>query len=330
MFTFKLADSSTEGTEGQRIRFFQPSQKFMPEFSGRGDVVLIRGLKRLSFGGGVLISNQLTTWVVFPGSEIPSKMPHFNDLPKHSKSRNSAAPTLAEVRYVLSLKQGLGQRQHSPALGEETLKKLADPSKITTLKHVCDSSFFNIVGQVIRTYPSRDWLEIYVSDYTSNSLLFDYHYQDDDQADEFADFSGQKRKWPGPYGTRTLQITLFPPHALFAQEHVSENDFVRLQSVNVVHNKNTNLLEGKLRTDKFNPERVNISVLNREDDTVKDVLRNKRTYEQQFKAERATARGRQAKKRPSKSHDDDDADGPNEAGDQQKVSRNAARKKRRK
>ena len=321
VFTFSLDDGSTGGQYGQKVKFFRPNPELMPPIQSQGDVVLLRNVKTIGNHGDVLVSNRTTSWAVFPSDSIPRTASPSNAAlvrqSVHQSSLGSTAPTPAEMRWVISVKNRQDESNFTAPPSQEALQKMRDPGKKhSVLKKLAVDGFFDLTGQVIKIFPIGDRLELYLSDYTSNPFLFDYKYQDIDPL-----MSDLTRKWPGPFGQRTIQVTLWRPHAGWTCANVTEHDFVMLRNVRTKYNENgTKRLEGILHTDRYNMDRVNVTKLPRDDDFVKDVLRNKRTYEEHF------ARQHGSKKRSSDATGDIDS----AEGEIKEPSKSARRKKRKK
>ena len=297
MLTCSLDDGTT-GAYGSKLRFFG-APKDLPPINQHGDVAVIRGLRRLNGAFTMLISNSLTKWTVFRGGDIPISLPSFTASVGCLKNGLSPVVTAAEMQYVINLKIGQDPSKFIAPPTQEIQKKMENPrGKFSTLNGVCTDKFYDLVGQVIKMYPVNDVLEVYLSDYTTNNLLFNYDYQEPNDP-EFEYASDVKRRWPGPFGQQTVQVTLFQPHAGYARTHIFENEFVLLRNVHIKYNTYSanNRLEGVLHANKFYPDDINVSKLEIEDERVKKVLKAKLAYEKQFKSQRAQANASASKKR---------------------------------
>lgn len=325
MSTFSIADAShsTQSEEGLKIRFFKPSEGEHPQIRGSGDVVLLRkvkikGWKNVAMG----ISHFDTSWVVFPAAEIPVKAPQNRLMIKHIKSPNTAEPSHSEMLYAIEL-CNLGDRTMDipsgiPISSTETPSTWTASSaggpidasasssktngrssygrdKFSLVKDLHVNSFYDIVGQVVKMYSNFGRLELYVTDYTANNMLFGYAWGQDDEGNSkendynYGSTSAPKsKKWPGPYGQMTLMVTLWPPHSSFAQSKVNDWDFVLLQNVHVKQDRDGKM-EGALHEDRFWPNKIQISVLrDHSDERVKNVLRRKLEYTEKFNAQSET------------------------------------------
>lgn len=320
MSTFAIADATHGGDygEGLKVRFFQPSESEHPQVRGTGDVVLLRRLKITVFKGVVMgLSCFATSWVVFSAAEIPEKAPPNRLMIKSMKLARTAEPTHSEMMYAIELCNLRDRKMDTssgvPVSSNGTLSTLTAPSatssevptssaksggrlsyggrdKFSLVKDLRLNSFYDVVGQVVKTYSNYGRLEMYVTDYTSNNMLYRYEWDRDDK-ENHDDYNGyyssisRSKKWPGPYGQMTLMVALWPPHSEFAQRNINQWDFVLLQNVHVKQDRDCKM-EGALHEDRFYPTKIQISVLkDNGDERVKDVLRRKREYTEKFKTQ---------------------------------------------
>ena len=197
--------------------------------------------------------------------------------------------------------------------------------KFSLIKDLQAETFSDLVGQVVKLYSSNDRVELYITDYTANSLLWLYEWGEDDDGKagregdvyNYAPRSSSVKKWPGPFGKMTLTVTLWSPHSYFAQEKIRENDFVHLRNTHIKFSRDSKI-EGVLHTDKRYPDKIDVTVLknNENDDRVKDVLRRKRDYTKKFdqQSKRFVAEARGLKRK--------------DMGEEKPLSKTAQKKKR--
>ena len=332
MLTFSLDDGTMSGGYGRKFRFFDAESK-LPPIDQRGDVAVIRGVRRIG-GYACLTSTKVTKWTIFRGTDLPTSMPSSLNVAtvRSLKSGLSPDPSRAEMQYVIYLKRGQDSTKFTAPPTQETQKKLESRhDKSSMLKNLCAEKAYDVVGQVIRMYPTQDQLELYLSDYTTNNLLFNYEYQEAGDP-EFEYATDVRRKWPGPFGHRTIQIVLFQPHAGYAKTHILENDFVQLRKVWIKYNtfNSNNRLEGSISFNRFHPDDIYVSKLDLEDDRVRKVLKAKRDYERQFKSQRAHAQPQGSKKRVSDANSDAESDiaGPKQPSVQTRHARRRKKKSR--
>lgn len=303
MSSFSIADSSYGGIhdDGLKIRFFRPLANQMPAIRGTGDVVLLRGIKIKEWSGMTQgLSTRGTSWVVFPAESIPAKAPLSAVQLKSVRDTRGLAPNISEMHYAISLCNSRDRStftaSSSPPTGSSLTPVLNAPSivqgrdKFSLIKDVNVDTFYNLVGQVVRLYPTNDRVELYITDYTWNSLLWNNPEPDDEsgsgqEGDEY-NYTGSnsaKKKKKGPYGKMTLTVTLWGNNAYFCQQNIKEDDFVHLRNVRIKYSKDAKV-EGALHSDRRYPDRIDVTLLknNEDDDRVKDVLLRKRDYWKKF------------------------------------------------
>ncbi|KAL9576938.1 MAG: hypothetical protein Q9212_006707 [Teloschistes hypoglaucus] len=298
MCSFQIADS-TVYDDGLKIRFFKPESE-LPTIQANGDVVMLHNIKMTVFSGMTMgISNHQTTWTCFPAASIPEKVSSALLNLKGVGDKDSKVPSQDEMRYAVELCNSRGDRApygSTPAASDPTslhLQKLAGTSpatstpaisgrrdKFSLIKDVLLHKYYDFVGQVVKVYPSSTGIvELYITDYTNNKLLFNYEWGRDGP-----DAPG--RDWRGPYGKMTLTVSLFPPHSDFAHNHVKEHDIVFLRNTHITWSRDSKV-EGRLHTDKRFCDRVDITILNdHNDDRIKHLLRRKREYAKYFERQR--------------------------------------------
>ena len=281
MLTFSIDDGTTFGdfNKGQKIRFFG-NQRTFPPIQGPGDVLLLRQVRCMSFSGQTFLVSALdTSWVVFPGP-IPRKMPDFEAPLKQLRPNTTAKPTKSEMEYVVHLAVTQNKNKFSAPLSQEAKQKLNAPAeKFSLIKDVGVDRFYDIVGQVVKVFPTQDRLQLYITDYTENPFLFTYETHEE-APDGYGSMTQTGRKWQGPLGRYTLLIYAFPPHSYWTCQNVNPGDFVQVRNVRIRLNRNDNrMIEGALHGEKANPDRVNIKVVKVQDnDRVKDLLMRKQEY----------------------------------------------------
>ena len=359
MLTFSLCDPSLGSVgedwhKGLRIRFFRKSQHDLPPIAGVGDIVMLKNLRITEYQGMRMgMSNFNTRWTVFPASAIPQRLPGIggNDWPgslKYFKDPKDSIPTETEMRYAFELaNQGPCAFNTAPSVTDPSSsvaqsfsssaatslsplssskplssKSLPRREKFSLLQDIKADTYYDLVGQVVKLFPGNGIVELYITDYTSNGLLYDYEWHENEEEDGYPyKQSNYDRKWSGPWGRQTLTVTLWPPHNYFAQNSVEEQETVHLRNVHVRWSKGGKL-EGVLHTDKMYPDRVGISVLGErekeDNEKVKDMFRRRSEYRKTIdliqKKAIATSRGQKRKA----------------AGEGRPLARSSARKKRKK
>lgn len=308
MCTFTLIDaSSSHADNGLQVKFFRPDEKLLPKFQGTGDVVILRSIKIQSYRGmTIALSKWVTTWLVIPASSMPQHAPSNFFQIKHEKDPRAGVPSAAEMLYTIFLCNSRdrsmsrtitvtpAQELDTPVSQTTSVMPLHRHEKFSLIKDVQIDTFYDLVGQVVKIYSSNGSVELSMTDYTTNQLLYNYEFgvtrvgEDSREGDKFNYISrnSSNRNWPGPFGRMTLTVTLWPPHSDFAHSYVKEQDFVLLRNVRIRFSKNAKV-EGSLHTDQRYTDRIDVSILKdyRGDDRVKSVLRRKLEYSKRFKAQ---------------------------------------------
>lgn len=237
-----------------------------------------------------------------------------------STPSKTAAPTLAEQLYAIDLRRWYLENQatfpvpqHAPKAPTSMITASnaskaeppgragappvpsAGPSpfkdKFALIRDVSHAQYCDLVGEVLKIHPSTGGgLEIYITDYTENRLL--WHYE---TPEEKAETSGElrdgdaygyldqekKNEWGGPYGRYTLQILLWAPHAYWTQANVRVGDFVFVRNVRIKFNQYTSgvlKLEGVLHEDRQRPHQVDVRTLRSDDRRVERLKERKSIY----------------------------------------------------
>lgn len=328
---FRLADETTYD-DGVKIRYFRPMESELPQVEANGDVVILQKVKITEWSGMIVgLSSRNTLWTVCPATSIPEKVPTGRIKLKCIQGKGSSPPTEEQMRSAIELcnsrdrtLSSTSQATTDPSSTNPTQPSVANrstadiPSSITgrqdkfaLVKDVKDQMFCDLVGQVIKTFPSNGVVELYITDYTSNGLLYNYPWGHND------DETSALPKWRGPLGKHTLTVSLFPPHSYYAQSNVVEDQYVFLRNTRIKYSQ-TGKLEGTLHTDRRYPDRVDITIIrDTNDDRVKDLLRRKLEYTKQFSRQKdAFVSLNQGQKRKQ--------------AEEPKLSKHQARKKRKK
>lgn len=303
MCTFTLADASF--SDGLHVRFFRPEMESLPKVKGTGDVVILRSIKIQSYRGMTIgLAKWTTTWLVYSADSIPQQAPSKFSQIKYEKDPRASPLSTAEILYAISLCNSQDRSTFRTIINtsvKEPNNRVSEATpvippqrreKFSLIKDVQIDNFYDLVGQVVKIYPSNGCAELSITDYTSNQLLYNYEWgvaggEDSREGDEFNYISRNsvKKKWPGPFGRMTLMVTLWPPHSYYAQTDVKEQDFVLLRNVRIRYSRDAKV-EGSMHTDHKYTDRVDVSILkDHRDDRVKNVLRRKLEYSKKFKAQ---------------------------------------------
>lgn len=347
--SFVLRDASWEEeySPGLDFRFFNKSEANLPKISSLGDVIVVRQIKISNYRGlRTALSHYSTENVVFPRGSIPMKEFRFQFTGKKTmhylSTPGSRAPTVEEQQFAIALHDSVtidptstknassainGPKTPSNATavqskGSATGAPGAAPTtdmKFRLLKDLQADTFVNLVGEIVKMHPNDfGYLEVYLTDYTSNSLMFNQLSPEEEaeiygqgtDGDTFGYTSRRKKsQWPGPYGTMTLQVELHDPHAIWARNNVAEGTFVALDNVRVKINNNGKLA-GNLWRDQKYQEKILVTKCAEQDPRVKSVLKRKQDYWNARKAavkdagdegdDVEPAKGKKKKRKPKK------------------------------
>ncbi|KAM5481091.1 hypothetical protein MaudMau93_007261 [Microsporum audouinii] len=301
-FTVKDSDLASEPWRGLKVKYFHERQEHLPA-PEEGDVILLRNIKpSIVRGVRMCVSSHVDNvcWSLWRRQGRSAAY-----LVKNKPG--TSGPTAEEKKYALWLlnsgsTQGISRSQQSEASiprRQHTLSHEATtglPSrKFCLLKDAAFSSFVDITGQVVKTFMENDKFLLYVTDYTSNKNLFNYTLPtkgDDDHEYRYINAQGS-RQWPGPFGTMTIQVTLWDPHASFAREKIKVDDYVSLCNVHLKMDRYSGRMEGALHTDRTYPNKVQVYVINDHDTDahVRELVERKQAYWRKLRTELPSALG---------------------------------------
>lgn len=308
--TFSLVDGKlgafgSTGEEGLKVRYFKQDPGEIPPVENKGDVVILRSIKLNHFNGmNIIIPTRTSGWTVIPAATIPKSVNTALPLGfPFTKSRGAVEPSRVELLYAVDLAKSrdsslVGRVVTSPHLAASSVPPVSGTNvvlgnttrkdKFSLVKDLRLDTFHDIVGQVAKLYQDNDRSELYLSDYTSSELLWNYvdpKQQIENEGNRWVSDTLENRDWPGPWGKMTLSVTLWSPHSYFANANVKLGDFVHLRNVHVKFSRDAKM-EGVLHTDRWYPDRTDVTILKNyeNDDQVKDVLRRKRDYWNKYKS----------------------------------------------
>lgn len=246
---------------------------------------------------GVVANTDNVSWAIFrqpegseslvmPACSLYSPPITFEEKAYAHSLLNSIA--LAEPQVPAS--QSKGQAAETSAEAKPTSAKTRD--RFSLIKAVTPNSFADLVVHVVKTWYDDNTVNLYVTDYTVNKGLFNY---DDDKSDEeeeeeeggrtgdsfgyLGNSTRANRIWRGPHGKMTLQVTLWDPHSSFAKQNVYEDSYVVLSNVHIKSERQHGRTEGVMHTDRVYPDKVQVRVLDDEDDDPRFVELKKRKRE---------------------------------------------------
>ncbi|KAI5209678.1 hypothetical protein E4T38_02358 [Aureobasidium subglaciale] len=267
-----------------------------------GQVMFIRNTSEILIGN----EKKTTSTFVFQPDNLPREeaymqsfyggqnLPYLRQVPQGSHT----TPSKDEQMYAIGL-----MRLSLPALVTAAASKATSlpdrpaasrtggppkvkANKLRLIQSVGYDQYCDLVVEVVKKFPdSYGNMELYVTDYTSNNLLYDYPAPNDADAEDdynrdgdiyeyVSNVTGKRKNWSGPSGRHTLKIDLRPPHAGFARDKVKEGDFVMLSNVRI-KKSNAGKMEGNLWEDGRYPDKVCVHQLRNGSEELK-TLRNRR------------------------------------------------------
>jgi hypothetical protein len=175
--------------------------------------------------------------------------------------------------------------------------------KFAFLKDIQEGKFHDLAGEVIKMYDAGNVIDMYISDYTFNPLLYDYKENgsaggDGREGDPYGYIESvkSKRKWQGPWGKHTICVALFEPHASYARREVNEGDFVRVHNARCFVKDNAPL-QARLHEDKRHPDQIDLAKLSYQHDLYRAVATLKDEYWQAKGIKGKTSGSKQEKKK---------------------------------
>ena len=302
-----LSDHSGFPGLGAPFRFFHAVEDRLPPFGTgceNGDVVIIRNMKVLNFKGALGLTNKQTEWAVISGSELlASTDENFDDVPiVRSTGSKPGHPNVAELLYGKQIREVIDPstiQRPAPRSALEVANTITavggvapkPKNKFSLVKDITpptygEKIFKDLFGEVRRIFKTDSRMSIYITDYTSHDLLYNYIFGDDDEGpdgDRFGYVKDAAKTWPGPHGKKTILVTLWDAHAVFAHKELCEGQYVHLRNVHLTMDKNGGMLEGHCRGDKWNMERINVTIVKPveadSNEYLRELLRRKRATE---------------------------------------------------
>lgn len=281
------------GTGKTRVLLLQ-GMKVWKNFSQSGEMMLIAG-KRYGF---TIVSD-------LPGDPRPTweKGPPGTDGALFSQKVLDATRAL-DLWYKHKTGRVYddipGSIPGSGVVTEQTSARVA-PSKEVKIEDMEASQYYDVTGKIVKIYDELDHrVSIYITDYTKNSKLYRYTY---DENDDYKDSI-----WNGPLGQHSLQITAWDQNAQRAKDlHLMEGMYIFCRNVATKIAKSGNL-EGSMYPDKKWPDKALIHVVEKSDARITEIEKRKDAYSLEYETYRdeyvvkSTQEQREAKK-PKKNKD---------------------------
>ncbi|KAI5806968.1 hypothetical protein EDC01DRAFT_608729 [Geopyxis carbonaria] len=275
--TITICDKSLP--TGIKARFFQKQFDHLPAVSNVGDVFILTSMKVSSFKGEpVLLSTFGFSWV---GNIIRQGQKPL--IKKHPTSSSSF--TIQDNNYITHLRSWwvIYLKDKNPtgssAVGGSVVSSGGSRRKMELVKNMKLDTYYDMVGYVIKTFPGVtteefDNYTVYITDYTSNPMLYDYKMGEDNG-------EVQGTKWNGPWGKYTLQVTLWDNNAAAARQLLQEGSYIQITNIRARKNRDGNL-EGWVHGDARG--NVNFYALDEKGDSrVMELVARSKEYARKFK-----------------------------------------------
>ncbi|KAL4787911.1 hypothetical protein BJX76DRAFT_368258 [Aspergillus varians] len=269
--TFTIKDCNLDNGhtwDGLKVRYFKETESMLPPVR-EGDVILLRNIWIKVIAGapqGVASQDRNIPWAIFRPDRDPTS--HLSAL----TGPVPFEPTYQEKTYASSLLEATPGSFRTTTVSKPNFAQLSASKSTSTprqkfslLKDIEKRQFVDLMGEICKIHDNdSEKATLYLTDYTENEDFFCYASDNDDdpghgrEGDEYGYIKHPKKKWNGPSGRMTIQITLWEPHASFLRANFNENDIVRLKNVRIKGSRvEGGTLEGVLHTNRDNPDAVN-------------------------------------------------------------------------
>ncbi|RDW78614.1 telomere-binding alpha subunit central domain protein [Aspergillus mulundensis] len=278
-FTIKDCDLDNGHTwDGLRIKYFKETESLLPPVRVR----ILQG--KLT---GVVAQNVTVPYAIFR----PDREPTSN----HSALTGPEPfePTYAEKTYAASLLEASPGRFHRATVSRANFAQVTASKPTTTnrkfslLEDIQEGQFVDLIGEIVKIFGNdSEKATLYLTDYTSNDKLFHYASDNNDdlshgrEGDPYGYIQRQAKRWNGPSGRMSLQITLWEPHASFVRGNFQIGEIVRLKNVKIKKSyAEEGILEGVIHGSRDNPSMVNALKVNLHNDSrAQQLLSRKQAY----------------------------------------------------
>ncbi|KAK4458220.1 hypothetical protein QBC42DRAFT_277272 [Cladorrhinum samala] len=297
--TWTLMDRSIQDEysyPGVLFDIFRPEEKDMPSVRAR-DVVVLSRVKVQRFANTPrLIAHHSTAIHIYISSKIPKHpatakialVPQRGPQPTEEINRS-----VCEFYHHID-KAGLPDELEFSQRQEMSLNV---KDKFSLLSGVQEGNFYDLIVRVVRDpyFDSDSKATLYVSDYTENEHFHLQTWQglvERQGGDPWGYTSTQdvsiNRDWHGPDGKRSMQITVYPPHAsVLLDDAAAVGSWLHLRNVQIKYGRNGQFYEGFLREDSRYPAKVNATLIDLESQTRQNVdPRLKQAYSRYLESER--------------------------------------------
>ncbi|KAF2762844.1 hypothetical protein EJ05DRAFT_17047 [Pseudovirgaria hyperparasitica] len=181
--------------------------------------------------------------------------------------------------------------------------------KFRLLKDLRLDQYADLTVEIVKIFPRthREGADLYATDYTSNSMLFDYLSPEEETAlhggdRDLQDYGiGPKKGWHGPLGQYTICVDVWPPHSNALIHNFREGDICFLKNVKTKISQE-NKLEARMSEDYISKDQINVRRLNHEHELVRRLFQRKDDYNRQQTVNPVPHKTRQQKKKVRRAH----------------------------
>lgn len=239
------------------------------------------------------MTNRITDVYVFSAGSIPRPPRDAEDALHAPSKKPSRNLTKSDFAHVSAFYHRV-DKARIPTAAEYTHQMQTSvqvKEKFSLLKDVASERFVDVIVEVVKApYDLGDKFTLWISDYTEHSNFFNFAISGAEmRADPYNYTIGSNTPdgdWNGPYGRNCLQITCWEPHAdAIRVNNITVGSYVYIRNLQIKWGRNSNNLEGYLRGDERYPSKINISLLDHEEDgdsvdpRLKETIRRRREYE---------------------------------------------------
>ena len=316
MLVVNLCDATCPQNQGAglKIRFFRKQKERLPCIRANGDVIMVRAFQMRMQDDQLLgMSNGRTSWVVFSAQTIPTSPKDWQSVTQFTKSGLQVPLTEEEIRYAIVVCNNEDRSDFKPpprsadnvqqngsgeVSGGQTVKreKFHLIEELTQPPDKRKGLYVELTGEVRRVFQDDYKVEIRLTDYTVNELLYDHSYRPVNDADDDGGIDGdehgylsskQDLKWHGPWGQMCLSVTLWDAQGSPFRLKDKLGSFVHLRNVHILSGSNGKNLEGKVHEDRVNKSQIDVQFLSSKEagtnERLAQLLRRKKAYEEDCK-----------------------------------------------
>lgn len=278
-----------------KVKLFNKDSNLLVPVDRTGDVIYFRNLKRSEWANQTIgMSSWDTKFVLFLEKGLQNtKMRHGHDVVDHGRICTVRPPQMGDASVELqNYAINLARRLRGPNGGTYNSNTAANSAPTQTyarqslwgnqpdsyydqqyqqIKDLTPDSYSaTIIGEIVKIYDDfHRYLDVYVTDYTSSSILRE-------RSKSTTVTNGHP--WPGPEGRMTLKIEVHEPHRSWMRMNLPEKEIAMFRNVRCKLSREADL-EATLWPDRKFEEKILINAnLPPDDHRVQSLLENKRAY----------------------------------------------------